>query len=91
MPIKDISKEEQAHLFLTGGVKREHMQLTESDRGDMFWAFVYHSYNWTTAANFHSKLPLRYYNNLANHMYEKDSGTTLSDARYRLDTNPLLT
>ena len=34
MPIKDISKEEQAHLFLTGGVKREHMQLTESDRGD---------------------------------------------------------
>ena len=35
MPIKDISKEEQAHLFLTGGVKREHMQLTESDRGDI--------------------------------------------------------
>ena len=35
MPIKDISKEEQAHLFLTGGVKREHMQLTESDRGDV--------------------------------------------------------
>ena len=34
MPIKDISKEEQAHLFLTGGVKRELMQLTESDKGD---------------------------------------------------------
>lgn len=34
MPIKDISKEEQAHLFLSGGVKRELMQLTESDKGD---------------------------------------------------------
>ena len=33
MPIKDISKEEQSHLYLAGGVKREHLQLTESDRG----------------------------------------------------------
>ena len=34
MPIKDISKEEQSHLFLPGGVKREHLQLTEGDRGE---------------------------------------------------------
>ena len=36
MPIKDISKEEQSHLYLAGGVKREHLQLTESDRGYFF-------------------------------------------------------
>ena len=35
MPIKDISKEEQSHLFLPGGVKREHLQLTEGDRGEL--------------------------------------------------------
>ena len=33
MPIKDISKEEQAHLFLPGGVKREHLHFTEADKG----------------------------------------------------------
>ena len=83
MPIKDISKEEQAHLFLTGGVKREHMQLTESDRGEIKYLIIFHQFNTEQLlANFHSKLPLRYYNNLANHMYEKDSGTTLTDARY---------
>ena len=45
MPIKDISKEEQAHLFLTGGVKREHMQLTESDRGDIKYLTIFHQFN----------------------------------------------
>ena len=34
MPIKDISKEEQSHLYLPGGAKREHLQLTETDRGE---------------------------------------------------------
>ena len=33
MPIKDISKEEQSHLFLAGGIRKEHLQLTEADRG----------------------------------------------------------
>ena len=27
-------------------------------------------------------MPLRYYNNLADNMFERDSGTNLSDARY---------
>ena len=45
MPIKDISKEEQAHLFLTGGVKREHMQLTESDRGEIKYLIIFHQFN----------------------------------------------
>ena len=34
MPLKDISKEEQSHLYLPGGAKREHLQLTETDRGE---------------------------------------------------------
>ena len=34
MPIKDISKEEQSHLYLAGVTKREHLQLTETDRGE---------------------------------------------------------
>ena len=39
MPIKDISKEEQSHLYLPGGVKREHLQLTESDRGQIIYFY----------------------------------------------------
>ena len=34
MPIKDISKEEQSHLYLAGGARREYLQLTETDRGE---------------------------------------------------------
>ena len=33
MPIKDISKEEQANLYLPRQPKRETLQLTEVDRG----------------------------------------------------------
>ena len=33
MPIKDISKEEQSNLFLSGKVRRDPVRLTESDRG----------------------------------------------------------
>ena len=34
MPIKEISKEEQSHLYLAGMAKREHLHLTETDRGE---------------------------------------------------------
>ena len=33
------------------------------------------------AANFHTKLPLKYYNNLADMMYEKDCGSAVADSR----------
>ena len=40
MPIKEISKEEQSHLYLAGGAKREHLHLTETDRGETGTLFI---------------------------------------------------
>ena len=77
MPIKDISKEEQSHLYLTGVFKREHLQLTENERGMRVKVgstsiCLIETY---FPANFNTKLPLQYYNNLAESLNEKDVGT----------------
>jgi hypothetical protein len=34
MPIKDVSKEEQSNLYLSGSVFKEAVKLTEHDRGN---------------------------------------------------------
>ena len=75
MPIKDISKEEQSHLYLTGVFKREHLQLTENERGMRVKAGTICLFETFFPANFNTKLPLQYYNNLAESLNERDVGT----------------
>ena len=110
--IKDISKEEQSHLYLAGVVKREQLQLTETDRGEAaggaggecksFSYIVVELYRRSLrlyitskvtvkcltskySVNFDSKLPLRYYNNLANSMKEKELGAYVDTRQVYLD------
>ena len=64
MPIKEISKEEKANLYLPRQPKRETLQLTEVERGNnvryktLMMIFF-------PLANFNTNLPLSFYNRLA--------------------------
>ena len=79
MPIKDVSKEEQSNLFLSGSVFKEAVKLTEHDRGDyaIGWYQNFSQFIWTiptpfNSVNFGGKLPLQYYNILNEEMTKRD-------------------
>ena len=75
MPLKDISKEEQSNLFLSGVPYKDPVKLTNADRskfnssaGSVFQCGL------TFSVNFGGKLPLTYYNLINEEISRRDDG-----------------
>ena len=73
MPLKDISKEEQSNLFLSGVPYKDPVKLTNADRSKFVQQVCLQC--WLKfSVNFGGKLPLTYYNLINEEISRRDDG-----------------